>query len=116
MIRLALALGLFAAACAEGQVPQVATGVPDDLGVYECLMRRRQWRCASAEFIDPGLPRPGGELGGPGTTCSDSHWLYPNGGCHDPAALDHCLRGIRRRARTCDEPMPAACAYVHRPC
>jgi hypothetical protein len=114
MSRRALAVWLLAAACTDGSGPPVATGFPDDLAAYECWMHARWRRCAAPEVRSSQSPV--GELGGPGGTCSFDYWFVPNGICHDPTALEHCLRGIERQARTCDDPMPAACAHVVRPC
>lgn len=114
MSRFVLALLLLTAACGEGTVPQVATGITDDLATFECWMYVRRIRCVAPEMRNPDVVQ-WGELGGPGRTCS-GYFLYPNGVCHDPTALHHCLRGIERQARTCDDPMPPSCAYVIRPC
>jgi hypothetical protein len=116
MSRLVLSLVLGLAACASAPTVSVATGVPEDLVLYECWMRKREVLCATPEFHTATSDMAASTVGGPGQTCVLSYHVYPNGGCHDPTALQHCLRGVERRERTCDDPMPAACAYVYRPC
>lgn len=116
MSRLVVAFAILAGACREAPMPEVATGFPADLILYECWMHVRWVQCVAPESRDPFWERPSPELGGPRQDCPSTYWVHPSGACHDPTALQHCLRGIEQRARTCDDPMPAACAYVYRPC